>query len=141
MVDAALVAPACESGVDESGDTGFCHVGTDEASAERKHIGVIMFAGKLGGDWIVDTGTAAFRLAIDGDGNTNPRSANCNAAVGVSGGDRASEPGAIFRIVDAFGPVSAEVFHVVALLTQPEGEFVLEQVSGMIGGDGYAHGS
>ena len=43
------------------------------------------------------------------------------------------------RIIDAFGTVRAEVVHLVALLAQPVGELVLEDVSGMVGGEGDAH--
>src|SRR6185369_8335331 len=84
LVDAALVAPAGECGVDESGDAGLGHVAADKASTERKHIGVIMFTGKLGRYRVVDTSTPAFRLAIDGNRDTNPRSADSHAALGIS---------------------------------------------------------
>ena len=62
-----------------------------------------------------------------------PRSAS-------AGGERLGELAAVIGIIDAFGAVGAEVGDLVALLAEPGGELVLEHVSGMVGGEGDAHG-
>ncbi len=100
-----------------------------------------MLAGQLGRQRIVDAGAAASRLAVDGDGNADARAAHGDSALGLTGCDRAGELRAIFGIIDAFGAVGAEVGHVMTLLAKPRGKLVLEQVSGMVGGEGDAHGA
>ncbi len=44
------------------------------------------------------------------------------------------------RVIDAFGTVGAEVDHIVSGLAQPGGELVFQDISGMVGGKGDAHG-
>ena len=43
------------------------------------------------------------------------------------------------RIIDAFGTIGAKVAHVMSLLAEPMGELVLQEIAGMIGGEGDAH--
>ena len=61
-------------------------------------------------------------------------------ALGLAAGDRASQAGAIFGIIDALRAIGPEVGHLMPLVAEPAGELVLEQIAGMVGGEGNAHG-
>jgi hypothetical protein len=89
---------------------------------------------------VVDSGAPAFGLAIDSDRNANTGAAYGNAPVRLPGRDRAGKTSAKLRIIDAFRSIGAKVGNLVALLFEPADEFVLEEVTGMIGGEGDAHG-
>ena len=139
MVDAALVAPASESRVEKGGDAGLGHVAADQPRSKREYIRVVMLAGKLSRKWIVDAGAAAFGFTIDGNRNADPRSADSNAALGLTNGDGASKPSAIFRVIHAFRRVRSKIADLMPLLGKPAGQLVLEEVTGMIGGESNAH--
>jgi hypothetical protein len=111
----------------------------DDTPAHGEDIGVVMLAGKLGRKWIVDAGAAAFGFTIDGNGNADPRSADSNAALGLTNGDGAGKPSAIFRVIHAFRRIRSKIAHLMPLLGKPAGQLVLEEVSGMIGGKSNAH--
>ena len=54
LIDAALMAPAGEFGVEEGSDTGAGHVTSDEASSQSKDVGVIVGSGELRRQRLVD---------------------------------------------------------------------------------------
>jgi hypothetical protein len=76
LVDAALVAPACKICVEEGEDAGPGHVIADQSAAEGQYIGVVVLTGELRGKRVVNSRAAAFRLAINGDGNADARAAS-----------------------------------------------------------------
>ena len=107
--------------------------------AQRQHVGVIMLARELGGEGIVHARASALGVAVHRDGNADPRAADGDSALGFPGGHRLCERGTEFRIIDAFRPVRAEVADLVTLLSQPADDLILEEVTGMVGGESDAH--
>ena len=91
MVDAALVAPAGEVGVEEGGDAGLGHVAADQPRAEREHVGVIVLAGQLGRKRLVDARAAAAGVAVDGDRDADAGAANGDPALGLARRDGVGE--------------------------------------------------
>ena len=76
FVEAALVAAAGEGRVEEGlhhcQGSGRC----DDAGAGGEDIGVVVFAGELGGDDVVGQGGADAGDFVGGDGNPNARAAD-----------------------------------------------------------------
>ena len=107
---------------------------------KRNDVGVVVLAGEAGGQRIANPRAAAGRFAIDGNRDADPGPADCNSALRLSRSYGAGETGAELRIIDALRAVGAEVDDLLASLSQPLGEFVLEEVAGMIGGEGDFHG-
>ena len=141
LVDAALVAAAGEIGAEEGGDAGLGHVDADQPRAQARGRWRRYARGRA-------RPTAARRPARSGRRGSRltaiempmpepqtamPRSASPR-------GDRLGELGAEIGIIDAFGAVGAEVGDLMALLAQPGGELVLQGETGMVGGEGDAHG-
>src|SRR6185369_12494355 len=118
LVDAALVAPAGENGVEKCEDAGLRHVAADQAGAERQDIRIIMLAGELGREWIAHPGTAALGLAVHGDRDGD-------SAVGIAACNRSSELGAKFRIIDAFRAIRPEIVDLMSLFAKPADKLVL----------------
>ena len=139
MVDAALVTAAAEFGVKEGGYAGLGQVAADDPRAQRNHICVIVLAGKLRGERIVDAGAAAFEIAVDGDRNADARAAYSDPALGFAEPDDRTELRALGRVIDAVGTVGAEVGHLMTLLAQPTHKLVLQGVTGMVGGKSDVH--
>ena len=106
---------------------------------QRERVGVVMLAGELGRKRVVNPGATALGVTVDRDRDSDTGAANRDPAIGVPGGDRARQPGSIFRVIDAFGTIGAQVGHLMALFAQPAGEFVFELVARMIGGESNAH--
>jgi FkbM family methyltransferase len=140
LVDAALVAPAGEIGVEEYGDAGPGHVATNQPCAKGEDVGVVMLTRKLGRQRIGDPGAAARRVAVDGDRDADTRSADDDPAFGLAAGNGVCQAHPKFGIVDALMTIGAKVGDVVACLPQPSDKLVLEVHSGMVGGEGDAHG-
>ena len=109
LVDAALVASACEIGVEEGGDAGLGHVAADQPRAEREHVGVIVLAGELRRQRIVDPRAAARGIAVDGDRDADARAADRDSALGVAAAIASASFRAEIGIIDALGAVGAEV--------------------------------
>lgn len=139
MVDAALVTPACETGVEEGEDTCLGHVASKEPAAEREHVRVVVLPGKLGREGIIDTGTSTLRFAVYGNRDADAGAAHGDATLDLPCSDRPGQARAIFWIIDALRPVRAEVANLVALLAEPASKLVLQKISRMIGGKGNAH--
>jgi hypothetical protein len=98
-----------------------------------------MLASKLSRERLTDASAAALRLAIDGDGDSDPGAANGDAPIRLARRHRFGDLLTEHRIINAFGPVGAEITHLVTLLGEPPDELVLEKVAGMVGGEGDAH--
>src|SRR5579884_1342387 len=98
-----------------------------------------MLAGKLRREWIVDPRAAALEVAVDRDRYADARAAYCNAAIGLAEGDVGPELRPIFRIIDRVGAIGSKVGDLVAQLTKPADELVLEQIAGVVGGESDAH--
>jgi hypothetical protein len=85
-----LAAVAFEWSGEERGDTGLGHLDPDQPGAQRNGVRIIVAAGKAGGNGLANLGTAAGQVAVGGNGNADPRAANCNAMgrfpVGDGGG-------------------------------------------------------
>ena len=92
-----------------------------------------------GRERLADPRAAALRLAINRDRNADAGAADSDPALCLAGRDRLCQLAAESGIVDAFGPVGAKIAHLVTLLGEPPDELVLEEVAGMIGGEGDAH--
>lgn len=140
MIDAALVSPAGEIRTEKGCDAGLGHIGTNEPLAERKDVGVIVLAGELRREGIVDPGAAAVRIAVHRNGDAYARTANGDSALCFVLGDEGRKLRSEFRIIDTFRTIGAKIRHFMTLLAQPLGEFVLQPIAGMIGGKGNAHG-
>ena len=91
LVDAALVAPAGEVGVEEGRDAGLGHVDADQARAEGDDVGVIMLARQPRRERLGDPRAAAGRVAVDGDRDADAGAADGDPALGPAGGDRLGE--------------------------------------------------
>jgi hypothetical protein len=140
LVDAALVAPAGEIAAEEGRDTGLGHVRSDQPSPKRKDIGVIVRPRQFCRQRLTDMRAAAAWVTIDCDGDADARSADGDTALSSARAHDAGKLRSIFRIIDALRAVGAEILDLMALVTQPRHEFILEEISGMIGGEGDAHG-
>lgn len=134
------MAPAGEWGVEEQGDARLRHLGADEARAECKHVGIVVLARELRREGIADARAATLRLSVYGDRNPDPRATDGNSIFRLARRDPLRELASKERIIDAFGTVGAKIANVMPLFAQPSGEFVLEQVAGVIGGESDAHG-
>jgi hypothetical protein len=108
--------------------------------AERQDVGVIMLPGQRCRKRLVDAGAAAGRVAVDRDRNADAGTANRDPALGLAAGNGVGKFGAKFGVINAFRSVGAKVSHLMPGLAKPLGELVFQQVSGMVGGKGDAHG-
>ena len=72
--------------------------------------------------------------------DADPGATNDDAVLGRAAGDFLGKLEAKLRIIDALGTIGAEVDHIMPGLAQPGDELVLQNVTGMIGGKGDAHG-
>ena len=115
------------------------HVAADEAGTESKHVGIIMLSGKLRRNRIVDARAAALGLPIDGNRNADPGAAHGDPSLRLSCSDSLGQPATVFGIVHALRAIGPKVGHLVPLSLQPADELVLEQISGVISGEGDAH--
>ena len=88
----------------------------DKAGPQGKNIGVIVAAGKAGGQALGDERATASGVAVDGDGDADARAAHRDSALGLAGGNGARELGPEQGIIDAFGAVGAKVEDGMALL-------------------------
>ena len=78
-----------------------------------------MFARELGGQRLRNQRTAARRVAVNGDRNTNTRSAKRQAAVRRTISHSARQRIAIIRIIDAAGVMRAKIMHRVPQVLKP----------------------
>jgi len=76
LIEAALVASTGEGCIEESLDHFEGGGGCDDAGAEGEDVGVVVFAGELGGDDVVGQGGADAGNFVGGDGNPNARAAD-----------------------------------------------------------------
>src|SRR5580700_9473067 len=65
--DAPLVAPAVESGGEEDLEAVTGELGAKQAAAQDQHIGIVVLAGKPGGQTVMDQRAADFAVTVDGD--------------------------------------------------------------------------
>jgi hypothetical protein len=141
LIDAALVAAAFEIRRKECGHASFGHLYSDESGTKGDRIGVIVLSGEDRRQRLSHLRAAARRVAIGGDCDSDPRSANgdppLSATVGQSFGEQCAEA----RIIDAFVAMGAKVDDVVALLAEPSRKLVLEVDAGMVGGEYDVHDS
>src|SRR6266436_7373667 len=81
FVEAALVAASGEGCLEESLNHFEGGGGGDDAGAEGEDVGVVVFAGELGGDDVVGQGGADAGDFVGGDGNPNARAANSDTEI------------------------------------------------------------
>jgi hypothetical protein len=58
-------------------------LGGDDAAAEGQDVGVVVFAGEAGADYVVGEGGANARDFVGGDGNADAGAADGDAKIGL----------------------------------------------------------
>ena len=108
------VAAAGKVGVEEGGHAGAGEVGSSQARAQGQDIGIVMLAGKGGGQGLADQRTAARGIAVDRDGNADAGAADGDTAARAAGGDRLGNGIAEIRIIHGSRTLRTEIEHIVA---------------------------
>ena len=98
MSDAALMPAAREFGVEEGCDARLRHVTSNEPRAQSNDIRVIVLAGELGRERVVNARTAAFKIAVYRNRNADAAAAHGNSPVGFPKSNERTELGPIFSL-------------------------------------------
>src|SRR6267142_6459389 len=138
FVEAAPVAASGEGCIEESlnhfegGGRG------DDAGAEGEDVGVVVFAGELGGDDIVGQGAADAGDFVGGDGNPNARAADSDTEISFLRSNAFAYGFAKIRIVHGVLGAGALVVDQVSRFLEIFSDGFFERESGVIGTNGDA---
>ena len=133
------MAATRERGGQKRVDAGLGHLDPDQPRAQRDDVGVVVLAGEGGGERLGHQRAAHRRVAVDRDRDTDARSAQRDAELGLAMRDRIGQDVAVVGIIDAGFIVGTKVEYLVAVLAQPGGKLALHRDGGVIGDDGDAH--
>src|SRR5262245_30354004 len=111
----------------------------DDASAHRQHVGVVVRAREARGVEVVAERGANARHFIGGHLLALPAAADDDAAIGVTGGDGASDRETKRRIVDRGFAVGAVIVDRVAETDERLFEMFLQREAGMVGANRNPH--
>ncbi len=136
FVEAALVASAEVGGGQENLNHLNGDFAGDDASAECKDIGVVVFSRKACGIHVMRHGRADAGDFVSGDGNANPGSADGDAQVRLFRDYMFADRFAVVRIIDRFFGGSSQVAYRVAQALQMFANDFLDGKSGVVGTDG-----
>jgi hypothetical protein len=136
--DAAFVAAAGEGCAEESLDHFDGLRAVDDASTEGQNVGVIVFAGELGGVDIVGECGADAGNFVGRDGNTDTGATNGDAEFILVRDDALADGFAVVGIIDGFFGPGTEVVDGVAGILQELANRFFDWKSGVIGAEGNA---
>ena len=136
FVDAALVAPAFELGVEPFADDLEREFGGHRACADGDAVGIVVGLGRFGGPFVpAESAADAFDFVGD-DGFAISASTEDDAEIGFTGGDGLSCWANEVWIVAGFVGVAAEVEDGVAAGLEKFFDRSLEGKAGVVGADG-----
>ena len=138
FVDAALVAPAGVRGVEKGLDHFECGGGCDDAGAEGEDVGVVVFAGELGGEDVVGQGRADARDFVGGDGNADAGAAYDDSQIVLFRGDALAYGFAKVGIVHRVFRRSSLIVNRIARAFEIFSDYLFHSKTGVIGTDGNA---
>ena len=130
------MAPAFESGGEESSQASFRDFDAEHAGAERQDIRVIVPARELRRRHVMRKGATDMTIAIGGDAHADAGAADQHAALRATAAERLGDSIREIRIIHRVRAVGAEIEHLQAKRLQLRQQRGFKLITAVIRGDG-----